>query len=176
MSRRTERLKKLPPEMLEVVAENMKERVYSTITLLAVLTVMWQNSGHSSARGAVFTILGSVVALWLATLISIRMSYRAIHGKPINPLDYRKALFTASGLLTPAIIPIIIISLSELTHWYSLKTGLFASMIVGLLSLFALSFNAGRQIYDNYVRLILVSLLEMSVGIVVIALKLLVGE
>lgn len=166
----------MTPEMKEVVAENMKERVYSTITLIAVLTVMWQNAGSHSARGTIAIILGSVVALWLATIISIRMSYRAVHGKPINMANYRRALFSASGLLAPAITPIIIVTVSGLTDWYGLKAALMASMIVSLLSLFALSFNASRQIYDSFGRQLLVSLLEMSVGVGVILLKLAVGE
>ena len=40
-------------EMKEIVAENMKERVYSTITLIAVLTVMWQNASHYSTLGVI---------------------------------------------------------------------------------------------------------------------------
>lgn len=166
----------MSPEMKEIVAENMKERVYSTITLIAVLTVMWQNADSHSARGTIAIIIGSVVALWLATLISIRMSYRAIHGKAISMGGYRRALFSASGLLAPAITPIIIVAVSGATGWYSLKVALVAAMIVSLLSLFALSFNAGRRIYDNIWRLLLVSFLEMSVGIGVILLKLAVGE
>lgn len=176
MSKRDDRVNTMTPEMKEVVAENMKERVYSTITLIAVLTVMWQNSGNHSARGTIAIIFGSVIALWLATLISIRMSYRAIHGKAISMGGYRRALFSASGLLAPAITPIIIVAISGVTGWYSLKAALLASMVVSLLSLFALSFNAGRQIYDNIWRLLFVSLLEMSVGIGVILLKLAVGE
>ena len=176
MNARDERMNRLTPEMKEVVAENMKERIYSTITLIAVLTVMWQNPHEHSARGTIAIILGSVIALWLATLISIRMSYRAIHGKPISMGGYRRTLFAASGLLAPAITPVLIVTVSGLTEWYSLKAALFASMVVSLLSLFALSFNAGRKIYDNFWRLLLVSLLEMSVGVGVILLKLAVGE
>ena len=173
---REARLDTMTPEMKEIVAENMKERVYSTITLIAVLTVMWQNANHHSTIGVITIIFGSVVALWMATLISIRMSYRAIHGRPINMANYRKALFSASGLLAPAITPFIIIAVSGATHWYDLKSALMASMVVSLLSLFALSFNASRRIYDSIWRQLLVSLLEMSVGVGVILLKLAVGE
>lgn len=176
MSRRDSRLSKMTPEMKEIVAENMKERVYSTITLIAVLTVMWQNSNDHSTGGVIAIIFGSVAALWLATLISIRMSYRAIHGKPISLANYRKALFSASGLLAPAVTPAVIVAISGVTHWYDLKAALMASMIVSLLSLFALSFNASRRIYDSVWRQLFVSLLEMSVGVGVILLKLAVGE
>ena len=173
---RSERLANATPDMLEVIAENMKERVYSTITLLAVLTVLWQNAEHHRVFPTIMTILGSVVALWLATMISIRLSYRAVHGRPINMTDYRKALFSASGLLAPALTPVLIVAVSGLTNWYSLKSALMASMIVSLLSLFFISFTAGRKIYNSLGRLLVVSTLEMSVGIGVILLKIVTGE
>lgn len=166
----------LTPEMREIVAENMKERIYSSITLLAVMAALWSHSGEHSALGAMASIAGAALALWLATLIAMRMSYRAVHGKSITRREYVRALFASSGLLAPVILPILIIIFSSLTHWYSLKSALLASMIIVLFSLFLLSFNAGRKIYDNIWKLLLVSALEMSVGIGVILLKLAVGE
>lgn len=168
-------LETMTPAMREAIAENMKERVYATITLLAIIAALWQASDHHSVRGAILTILGSVVALMLATLISARMSYRAIHGESINPKQYQRTIFTSAGLLAPAIAPCLII-LGSLTGWYELKMALLVSMIVLLLSLFLLSFNAGRRIYDNTWRLLIVSTLEMSVGLGIILLKLAVGE
>lgn len=175
-SKRLARIDELSPAAKEVVAENMKERVYSIITLIAVLTVMWQHAGSHSVRGTIAVIAGSVIALWLATLISIRMSHRAVHGKAIGSSAYQKAFFASSGLLAPAISPILIIAIGGLSDWYTLKTALMAGIVVSLLSLFWLSFNAGRRIYDNVWRLLLVSALEMSVGLLVVVLKLVVGE
>lgn len=160
----------------EAIAENMKERVYSSITLLAVMAVMWQEADHKTPLSTIAYIASTVFALWAATLIAIRMSYRAVHGKSISRHEYTKAFFTSSGLLAPAIPPIIIVAICGLTQWYSLETALMASIIISLLSLFALSFAAGRKIYDNPWKLILVSALEMSVGIAVVLLKLAIGE
>lgn len=167
---------KITPRMREVIAENMKERIYSTITLLAVLAALWQNAAHHSHTGAIASLLGAAVALWLATLIATRMSYRAVHGRSIARSEYVRTFFTSSGLIAPAILPTVIIGISGVTHWYTLKTALMAAIIASLLSLFLLSFTAGRKIYDSFGRLILVSTLEMSVGIGVILLKLAVGE
>lgn len=176
MARERRTLQDLSLEQREIYADNLRERVYSTITLIAVLTVMWQNDEHRSALGAISVIIGSVVALWLATLIAIRMSYRAVHGKSIDRSNYIKTFFTASGLLAPAILPVIIVAISGMTHLYSIRTALLASIVISLFSLFAISFQAGRKIYDNFWRLVLVSALEMSVGLLVIVLKLAVGE
>lgn len=171
-----DRFSSIPVAAREVVAENMKERIYSTITLLAVLVTMWQNASHHSHIGAIGSIAGAVAGVWAATLIAARMSYRAVHGKPIDRRDYVKTFFTSSGLLAPAISPILIIAISGITNWYNLQAALMASMIISLLSLFFLSFSAGRRIYDSLGRLLVVSALEMSVGVGVILLKLAVGE
>lgn len=159
----------------EHIAENMKERVYATITLLAVIAAHWQHEITHSVQATVISIIGTVVALWLATLIAMRMSHRAVHGKAVELHEYRRLVFTSSGLLAPAIGPTLIV-LGSLTGLYTLKNALIASVVVLLLSLFLLSFTAGRRIYDSTARLFIVSFLEMSVGLGVIALKILVGE
>ena len=166
----------LPERQKESIAENLKERVYSTITLLAVLAVLWSKAAAYNHIGVILTILGTVLALWLATLIADRMSYRAINGRPISRRAYVRAIYTSSGLLSPALVPIFLVALSGVTHWYSLESALYASMLVSLLFLFGLSFMSGRKIYDNIWRLLLVSALEMLVGAGVILLKLAVGH
>lgn len=165
----------LPSSARARIAENMRERIYATITLLAVIAAHWQTVSHHSVRGTVLAIAGAVVALWMATLISARMSYRAVHGKIVESTEYRRIMFTSAGLLAPAVTPIILVLLA-VTGLYSLATALLLSMVVLLLSLFLFSFSAGLKIYTSKWRLLAVSLLEMAVGIGVIVLKLLVGE
>lgn len=174
MVRKQRNFDDVPLESRETIAENMKERVYSTITLLAVLVGLWRDGDHS-VLGAIGAIVGAVVAIWLATLIANRLSYRAVHGKPISRREYVRSFYTASGLLAPAIAPILLV-LGSMTHLYSIQAALTASIVVSLLSLFAFSFVAGRKIYNSLFRLVVVSALEMSVGLVVIALKLAVGK
>jgi hypothetical protein len=164
-----------PPEKLEHIAENMKERIYATLTLLAVIAALWQTADHHTVMGTVASVLGTATALWLATLIAARMSYRAVHAKRMTTHDYRKILFTSSGLFAPAILPTLLVFLSA-TGVFSLKTALFSSMVVLSLSLFAFSFSAGRRIYGNGFRLFFISALEMLLGVGVILLKLAVGE
>lgn len=165
----------LPFEVREYVAENMKERIYATITLLALIAALWQTAGNHSVWGSVASILGTVFALWLATLISSRMSHRAVHGKSMARRDLGRLAFTSSGLFVPAIVPTLLVLLS-LTGFMSLKMAFMASIVALLLSLFLLSFAAGRKIYTSPLRLVVVSTAEMSVGIGIILLKLAIGE
>jgi len=162
-------------EMREHMAENMKERIYATITLIALITALWQTVDHHSPGGAIASILGTVTALWLATIISARVSHRAVHGKSLGRSDVFKLTFTSSGLFLPAIAPTLIILIS-LSGIVSLSTALVASIVILLFSLFMLSFMASRRIYANLGRAVWISLLEMSVGVGVVLLKLAIGE
>lgn len=164
------------PEMLEHLAENTKERIYATITLLAVIATLWQATEIHSHIGAVASIAGTAIALLLATMISARMSYRAVHGKSMGLKDYRKLIFTSSGLLIPAVVPILLVAASGVTEWFSLKGALFTSMVVLVFSMFIFSFIAGRKIYTSLLRTLGISAIEMLLGIGVIALKVAIGE
>lgn len=169
------RVDDLTADIREHLAENMKERVYATITLLAVIATLWQTSDHHSAKGSIAGVVGTVVGLWLATLIAGRVSHRAVYQKSMRHHELAKLLFTSSGLLVPAFLPTILILLSGF-NVLSLKDALFGGMVMLLLSLFTLSFMAGRKIYTSRARIILISALETLVGVGVIALKILVGE
>lgn len=175
MQRPRRSLSEVSPERKEHIAENMKERVYATITLVAVMAGLWQTAGDHTAIGVVLTLFGTVAALWVATLISARMSYRAIHDRSMGPAQYRKLLFTSSGLFAPVVVPTLIIFFS-LTGVISLKTALLIGMIMLALSLFILSLLGGWKIYDSRLRLLLVSSLEMLLGVGVIVLKIALGE
>jgi uncharacterized protein YacL len=159
----------------EHLAENMKERVYATITLLAVIATLWQTADHHSVKGTLASIVGTVIGLWLATLIAGRVSHRAVYQKSMHQHELAKLLFTSSGLLVPALVPSLLVLLSG-TGVISLQDALLGGMVVLLLSLFTLSFMAGRKIYTSRGRVILISSLETLVGVGVIALKILVGE
>jgi len=165
----------VPPEFHEHLAENMKERIYATITLIGVITALWQVASLHTVRGVLASIGGTVVALWLATLVSARVSHHAIYGKSMDRVELRKLLFTSSGVFAPAIVPTLLVLVSTLGVMTT-KTALLDSILVLVASLFLLSFMASRRIYSSMARVLLISVLEMSVGIGVVLLKLAVGE
>jgi hypothetical protein len=176
MARRHGRnLTALPTETREYVAENMKERIYATITLLAVIVSLWQTAGHHTVPGAVASIVGTVLALWLATLVSARMSHRAVHREGMSERSSARLLFASSGLFAPAAAPVVLLLVSG-TGLIGIRAALTASVAALLLSLFLLSFVAARRIYGRTGQVVLISLAEMLVGIGVVALKLVTGE
>lgn len=173
--RTRQRFEDLPLEAREQFAENTKERIYSTITLLAVITALWHGAVHHTQLGALAAIVATVIGLWLATLMAARMSYRAIHARSMPIEKYRQMFFSASGLLTPAIAPIFFVLLSA-AGMFSLQHALIASMAVLLLSMFFFSVIGSRRIYDSLSKVIIISVAELGIGLLVVAIKLLAGE
>lgn len=153
-------------------AELLRERIYSTITLLAVVVVIWQHPGSYSALGVIGAIAGTVGALWLATLIASRMSYRIVHDNNELEQHYRKASEAASGLLAPAVVPISFVFVS-MTGLIDLKTALLIGVAVLVLSLFLFSLVSGRKVASSKLSLLFYSVMQLGLGLAVVALKLL---
>lgn len=159
------------PEMLERVTENMKERIYATITLLAVIAAQLHEIESRRALGVAASILGATVALWLATMVAAHMSYRAIQGKTMPLTEYRKRIFDNSGLFAPAAVPVFLMLLSAV-GLISLKFAVIGAIVALLVALVVLSLVAGRKIYESKFQLLFVSLVELVIGIGIVLLKL----
>lgn len=154
-------------------AEILRERIYATITLLAVMVTLWQHSEEHSVIGAIGIIFGTVIALWLATMIAARMSYRIVHERGEANEKSWEASESARGLLTPAGAPIFFVFLS-LIGLLELKTALLIGVISLVLSLFLFSLYSGRRSSDSWMKILLYSLLQLALGVGVVALKILV--
>ena len=154
-------------------AEVLRERIYATITLLAVMVTLWSHSDEHSPWGTIGIIFGTVVALWLATMIAARMSYRIVHSEGEANEKSWEASESARGLLTPAGAPIFFI-LFSFTGLISLKMALLLGIISLVMSLFLFSLFSGRQSSDSWMKILLYSFLQLALGVGVIALKILV--
>lgn len=156
-----------------VFAETLRERIYSTITLLAVVVVLWQHPDEHRPIGVIGIIYGTVGALWLATIIASRMSYRIVHtDKELEPRT-REVYQSASGLIVPATAPAIFVLVS-LTGIITLETALFIGMLSLILSLFLFSLYSGSKLSDRPGKILFYSLLQLGLGIAVVLLKLLI--
>lgn len=135
------------------------------------MVTLWQHPEDHRPLGVMGIIAGTVVALWLATIIAARMSYRAVHSKSDLEPRYKEAVESARGLLMPAGVPILFVLLA-LIHIISLQMALMFGVISLVLSLFAFSVYAGRRSADSFGRILLYSFLQMALGIGVVLLKL----
>lgn len=170
-SARQIQLSKLSPEQRALYAEHLRERIYATLTLLAVMVLLWQHPENHSPLGVIGIIAGTVIALWLATIIAARMSYRMVHESSELEPKYREVVMSASGLLAPAGAPVFFVLLAWM-GLISLETALLVGVALLILSLFVFSLISGRRSTDNLLRLLGYSALQMALGLAIVGLKL----
>lgn len=166
---------KLSPAEIEHTSELLKERIYSTITLLALLTTMWQVGEHFTHQGALVGVIGTAITLWLAISVASRMSYQVVHGRRMSIAQLQEMLAIRKALLAPAIPPTIFILLS----WVGLLTlpsALLLSIITLLLSFVLYSILAGLRIHTTWYEIIFASIVEVAIGAGVVLLKIVVGH
>jgi hypothetical protein len=166
---------RLTSRQVEQVTEHFRERIYATITLIALLVTLWQSTAHITARGAALSVFGTVVALWLAVGISSRMSYQMVNGKRMSIGVYTGILKAHAALLVPAFPVLLLIGVSALGV-FTLDTALFSSMIILLLSFAGFSIIAGRKIHSNLFDIVVTSAFETALGVGVIILKIVAGH
>ena len=160
---------------IELASEFLKERIYATITLIALLATLWQAADHFTARGAALSVFGTTIALWLAVGIASRMSYHVVNGKRMSAKAYWQILRSHAALLIPAAPVLIMIGISAL-GLLSLTAALMISMIMLLLSFAGFSLLAGRRTKTNFVDIILTTVLEIALGVGVIMIKIVAGH
>lgn len=170
---RREDFDNIPEEQRAMFAESLRERIYSTITLLAVVVGLWQHPTEHRPIGVIGVILGTVFALWLATVLASRMSAQIIHKGDKVEASHRETVRAASGLLAPAGAPVFFVILSMLGI-ISLQTALLIGIFSLILSLFLFSVYAGRKTTNKLSKVLIYSLLQMALGIGIVALKLIV--
>lgn len=166
---REEMIRNLSPDQRLVYAEYLRERIYSTLTLLAVMTGLWRHADSYTPRGALGIVLGTVGAIWLATIVADRMSRTIVHGTKAEK-TVSEIKNPATGLLEPAGVPALFIIFAAL-GWIQLSTALLVGVVVLVVSLFIFSVLSGRKIADSRTSLILYSLVQMLIGLGVVLLK-----
>lgn len=155
--------------ILEFRAELLKERIYATFVLLAVLLTIDVN--HMSAQRVLLVVSGTVLSLWAASLVASRMSYRIVMRRIESDKKLSLRLAQHRPLIYAALFPIFM-TLLALAHVLSLNMAMDISvgglvlLLVGWSLLSAKAIRAGR-----FATLVLTGV-ELLIGLIVIVLKL----
>ncbi|MER5726890.1 hypothetical protein ABT084_00815 [Streptomyces sp. NPDC002138] len=158
----------------EVLGERLKERIYASLTLLAVLVGLAQG-GHPTHRGAAVSVVVTALGLWLATLVADVQAHPVAHGRRPTVREVRRALFTSSPLLTCAVGPVLLIGLSA-AGVMELTTALWISVGSEVVALALWGFVGGRRVGAGPVRALVTAALNTAIGLGVVAVKLLAGH
>lgn len=158
----------------EYIAELLKERIYATLALLAVLISI--DADHASALHAVYIICGTIVSLWAASIVATQMSRRLIFpGQLDNVQETHHQLRRHAPMLASLIFPLLMIGLSMI-HFISLEVAINVSIISALILLAGWSIGSALSLKAKKLPIFILVAIELAIGLGIVALKVIIGH
>ena len=163
-------LKERDPELL---ADTLKERIYATLAILAVLLTI--DTQHSSVLHAAAVIGGTALSLWAASFISSRMAKRMVFGRAPEAEHTARDSQRHAPLLASAALPLILIGTAGI-HLFTLEQAITMSIGAILLPLILWSLAAARSMHASKFMSFLLAAIVLLIGLAVVALKAVVAH
>lgn len=157
---------------LELMADTLKERIYATLALLAILITI--DASHTTALHVELVLGGTALSLWAASWISARLARQMIFGRP-DAEHIEREKQRHAPLLLSAVLPMCIVGLSAV-HILPLHVAVSVStyLLIATLALWALisayRMHAGRG------RTIILASFVTLLGLGIVALKAALGH
>ncbi|MEU1782271.1 MULTISPECIES: hypothetical protein [Streptomyces] len=152
-----------------LIASRLKERLYATITMIAVVVGL-AHSGHAGPRGAAVSVAVTAVGLWLTSIVADGQAHRVMHGPEDSGRQLRQTLFVSSPLLLSAVGPLVLIALSALGAM-ELRTALLTAAGVSVGVLFAWGWYGGVRMGAHTAVALLAGVADAAIGTVVALVK-----
>lgn len=158
----------------EFIADLLKERIYATLALLAVLISI--DSVHTSALHAVYIICGTIVSLWAASIVATQMSRRLVFRGELNAREETQhQLRRHAPMLATLIFPLLMIGLSTL-GFIGLDDAITISILSALALLVGWSIGSARSLGATKMPTIILVAVELGIGLAVVGLKVVTGH
>lgn len=159
---------------LDHLAEQMKERIYATLALLAVLVSI--DASHTTASHAEVIVAGTALSLWAASVMATKMSNRIIlRDYPPTHHERLETVRAHSQLLLAAVAPVIFIFLSYI-GLVSLSFAVNGSIIFLILLMVGWSLLSARSMRYGWLQTLILAGIELGIGLAIVSLKLFVGH
>lgn len=163
-----------PPakESRSVYAAFLSERIYGTITLLALTVTLYINYPHITFAHAFSTIVATAFGLWAANLFAEYTAYHVVHNHIMpreKAIDY---LITHRGILIGALPTIILLGIAW-TGIIEVRTALLTSIIVAGAVILLLIFYAAQTTADSKKITLLAIIIQAIVAAVIIGIQIL---
>ena len=174
MSKSERRARERMPEGDEnAIAQYLKERVYATITGLAIVLVIASNAEHHDAKGALFSLVIGVLGITAAGYLADVISHTAVHASLPTAAQQRVLLRIALGALSTVVTPAILLVLAWVGVMH-LETSLRVATIVYLVTLGVIGLGAVRRTaLPGWARVVVLAVLvgfgALVVGVQVLA-------
>jgi hypothetical protein len=158
----------------EYIADLLKERIYATLALLAVLISI--DTSHSSPIHAAYIVSGTIVSLWAASIVAAQMSRRVIFQGEINHTqEADHQMRRHAPMLASLIFPILMIGLAVIKV-ISLELAVNISIVSALLLLVGWSIGSARSLSVKKLPALVLVVTELAIGLGIVGLKLIVSH
>lgn len=154
---------------LEQRIELLKERIYATLALLAILLTI--DTGHTSPAKAAIIVGGTALSLWAASIVASRMSYRIIMQQPHHdPAALEQQFVRHSPLLVAAIIPLFTIFMSSIGV-IRLPMAIDLATFESLLLILGWSLLSARAVGAGKLSTLILAAAHVAIGLAIVGLK-----
>lgn len=159
---------------LEMAAELLRERIYATLALIAVLISIDPN--HSTPLVAAGIVAGTIISLWAASIASTQMSNRIVFQNSVDHIvKLRVQIYRHMPMLYSLIFPLLLIGLAGIGA-LSLNVALHIATIGSSLLLATWSIDSAKTFSLKTSLLLLAVGLQVTIVIGIVALKVALGH
>lgn len=130
----------------KLLAALMRERIYGSVTVLAVNIGLLLKTGVT-VEHAFIAIITTIVGLWLAGLFASVFSHKIVHGTAISRAEFLHEIIIHRGLLLAGSSSIIMLTLAAL-NVVSLHSAILTDIVLTITSMTILllrNTKAGRN-------------------------------
>jgi len=153
-------------------ASALKERIYVTFTVLAVLIALRTHDEHPNAPTAIGTLVVAVAATVVAVYIADVLSHMIVHNRLPDAAEHRRIILSTLGASTVALPPLACIAPAAF-GLYDVAVGLSAGTAISVATVAAVGFLAVRKLALPRRQRLVILAAEVVLVILVIALELL---
>jgi hypothetical protein len=154
---------------VEETAEQLRERVYGSVSVLSVLAVLLFDQPHSSGS-AIVTVLLSSASIWLASLFADVTAHLGVHAEPMPKLKLLSLLRVRSPLLASAVVPVLCLAAASF-GWWHLHTALLWAAWLEVVTLGLVGLLGVRSTSLAPVAKALVVAAEVGLGLLIVGVK-----
>lgn len=152
------------------LAAFVKERIYGTVTLLAINTSLLIHEGLT-VKYAFSAILATAFGLWMASIFAAVTSYRIVHDR-VMPRDHVVHEFTIHrGLLLAAVPSVIMLSLAAF-ELVALRTAIITDICLAVVALTVTILRSAKTSSNSLTTALISVAIQAAVAVLIVLIKL----
>lgn len=153
----------------EQLAAVLKERIYGSVTILAV-NVGLLLKADLTLQHAYIAIISTVIGLWLAGLFAVVLAYRVVHDKNMPRREFAHEIAVHRGLLLAGVSSLIMLTLAS-AHVISLHAAIIADIGLTITAITVTILRAAKTSSNSVITAVISIGVQIIIAGLIILLK-----